>query len=287
MQNKTILITGGSSGIGLQTAKILAKKGATIYIVGRNAEKTIQAVEETKTDSGNNQVDFFIADLSSQKQIRKLAEEIKAKLGRLDVLINNAGGVSQTLQFTEDNIELTFATNHLSYFLLTNLLLDLLKRSAPARIVCVSSNSHYPGRIDFNDLNMTNKYWGMAAYECSKVCNVLFTMELAERLKGSGITVNALHPGKVKTAIGLKNTGFLYKIVWKLATTFLAISVEKGAETSIYLASSKEVENITGKYFSDCKEKIPSAYSQTPRLKEKLWEVSERLTSLSMAKYQL
>ena len=279
MQNKTILITGGSSGIGFETAIALAKKGATIYIVGRNADKTKQAVEEIKKQSANDKIDFFIADLSSQKQIRKLAEEIKLKLTRLDVLINNAGAVFQTLQYTEDKIESTFATNHLNYFLLTNLLLDLLKASAPARIVNVSSHSHYPGRIDFNDLNMTKKYHILRAYERSKVSNVLFTIELAERLKGSGVTVNVLHPGKVKTDIGVKNTSLFTKIVWKTLTSILAVSVKKGAETSVYLASAKEVANTTGKYFSDCKEKMPSTYSQTKGLKERLWKVSEDLTN--------
>jgi NAD(P)-dependent dehydrogenase (short-subunit alcohol dehydrogenase family) len=281
MQNKNVLITGATAGIGLETAKNLAKRGANIYIVGRNADKSKVAVEEIKKYSGNNHVHFFIADLSSQKEIRRLATEINTKLDRLDILINNAGAVFQDLRYSADNIELTFATNHLSYFLLTHLLLDLLKKSAPARIINVASDSHYRGKIDFNDLNMASGFNGLAAYERSKLGNVLFTVELAEKLKGSGITVNALHPGRVKTDIGSKNTGLLYKLGWNFFKVFSSISIEKGAETSIYLAHSEDVKEKTGYYFSECKPKEYSRYGKTPGLKEKLWEVSVQLTGLN------
>jgi NAD(P)-dependent dehydrogenase (short-subunit alcohol dehydrogenase family) len=280
MQNKTILITGATAGIGLETAKSLAKKGANLYIVARNTEKAKKAVEEIKAFSGNNNVDFFVADLSSQKEIRRLAAEINSKLKKLDVLINNAGATFQYLTYSVDTIEMTFATNHLSYFLLTNLLLDLLKASGSARIVNVSSGSHYKGRIDFNDLYMTNSYQGLKAYERSKLCNVLYTLELAERLKGTGVTVNALHPGRVKTDIGGKNSGLLFKVAWGVFKLISGIPVEKGAETSVYLASSEEVKNLSGKYFDECKIKEHSNYSKTEGLKEKLWEVSEELTRL-------
>ncbi len=279
MQNKNILITGASAGIGLETAKFLAKKGANIYIVARTIEKAKSAVEEIKKHSGNNNIYFFTADLSSQKEVRRLAEEVKAKLTKLDVLINNAGAAFQHFQLSADNIEMSLATNHLSYFLLTNLLLDLMKKSAPARIVIVSSDSHYRGKIDFDDLYMTKDYDGLKAYERSKLGNVLFTLELAERLNGSGVTINALHPGRVKTDIGFKNTGLLYKIGWTIVKLFLSVSVEKGAETSIYLAHSEDVKNVSGKYFTDCKQKWHSRYSQTPGMKEKLWEISEKLTN--------
>lgn len=280
MKNKNVLITGATAGIGLETAKVLAKKGANIYIVGRAVDKARLAVEEIKKYSGNNNIDFFIADLSSQQEVRRLAEEVKAKLNRLDVLINNAGATFQHFSLSVDNIEMTFATNHLSYFLLTNLLLDLLKKSAPARIIIVASHSHYRGTLDFNDLNMTTDFGGLKAYERSKLCNVLFTLELAERLKGSGVTVNALHPGRVNTDIGFKNSGLLYKIGWSFVKMFLSVSVEKGAETSIYLAHSEEVKDVSGKYFAESKHKWHSRYSQTLGLKEKLWEASAKLTNL-------
>ncbi len=278
MQNKNILITGASAGIGLETAKSLAKRGANIFIVARTFDKAKSAVEEIKKYSGNKNIDFFVADLSSQQEIRRLAEEVKVKLNKLDVLINNAGAAFQHFKLSADNIEMTFATNHLSYFLLTNLLLDLLKKSAPARIVIVASDSHYRGTLDFNNLNMSGNFNGLKAYEQSKLCNVLYTLELAEQLKGTGVTVNALHPGRVKTNIGSKNSGFLYKMGWTFFKLFLSVSIEKGAETSILLAYSDEVKDISGKYFADSRQKWHSRYSQTPGLAKQLWEVSEKLT---------
>ncbi|MES2591314.1 MAG: SDR family oxidoreductase [Bacteroidota bacterium] len=281
MQNKNVLITGATAGIGLETAKVLAKKGANIYIVARNTDKAKSAVEEIKSQNKNSTVDYFIADLSSQKEVRRLAEEVNAKLQKLDVLINNAGGVFQQKQYSVDNIEMTFATNHLSYFLLTNLLLDLLKKSTPARIVNVASDSHYRGKMDINDLGLNANYGGLKAYEQSKLANVLFTLELAERLKDSGITVNVLHPGRVKTDIGLKNTGVLYKLAWNFFKVFSSVSIEKGAETSIFLAHSENVKDVSGKYFSDCKPKMYSRYAETAGLKEKLWDSSEKLTGIT------
>jgi len=280
MQNKNILITGATAGIGLETAKSLAKMGANIYIVARTSDKAKLAIEEIKKYSGNDNIDFFVADLSSLGEVRKLAEDVQAKLNKLDVLINNAGATFQHFRLSEDNIEMSFATNHLSYFLLTNLLINLIKESAPARIVIVASDSHYRGSIDFNDLNMTANFNGLKAYERSKLGNVLFTLELAERLKGSGVTVNALHPGRVKTDIGSKNSGLLYKIGWTLFKIFSSVSIEKGAETSVFLAHSEEVKDVTGKYFANSKQKWHSRYSQTPGMKEKLWEESKKLTGI-------
>lgn len=280
MQNKNILITGATAGIGLETAKQLAKKGANVYIVGRSKDKAETAVGEIKKYSGNANVFYFVADLSSQASIRTLAKEINGSINALDVLINNAGAVFQERQFSTDNIELTFATNHLNYFLLTHLLLDLLKQTPHARIVNVASDSHYKGRIDFDDLYMKSNYAGLKAYERAKLCNVLFTIELAERLKNTGITVNALHPGRVKTDIGSKNSGLLYTLGWAYFKTFSAISIEEGAKTSIYLASSDEVKGVSGRYFATCKEKEPSRYSKTEGLKEKLWAISAELTGL-------
>jgi len=282
MQNKNILITGATAGIGFETAIALAKKGANIYIHGRNKERAQKAAEEIISATGNKNIDYFIADLSSQKEVRRLAEEVKAKLPRLDVLLNNAGAAFQQRQLSDDGIEMTLANNHLSYFLLTNLLLDLLKKSSPARIVNVASHSHYSGKFDFDDMLMQKGYNGLKAYERSKLGNVLFTLELAERLKGSGITVNALHPGVVKTEISKKHSGLVVQIGWKIFEVMQgAITAEEGAKTSVYLASSPEVEGETGKYFDLCKHKWHSRYSQTEGLKEKLWELSEKLTGLS------
>lgn len=282
MQNKNVLITGSTAGIGYETAKALAKKGANVYIHGRNTEKAQKAVDELIKDTGNKNIFYFTADLSKQKEVRKLADEIKARLDRLDVLVNNAGAVFQKREITEDGVELTFANNHLSYFLLTHLLLDLLKKSAPARIVNVSSHSHYSGKFDFDDMLMKKGYNAMKAYERSKLGNVLFTLELAERLKGTGVTVNALHPGVVKTEIANKHIGFIGQLGWKLFVLYQGgISVEDGAKTSIYLASSPEVEGETGKYYDLCKHKWHSRYSQTEGLKEKVWELSAQLTGLS------
>lgn len=280
MKNKNILITGATAGIGLETAKSLAKMGATIYIVARTSDKAKVAIEEIKKNSGNDNIYFFVADLSSLQEVRQLAADVQAKLNKLDVLINNAGATFQHFRLSEDNIEMSFATNHLSYFLLTNLLINLIKESAPARIVIVASDSHYRGSMDFNDLNMTTNFNGLKAYERSKLGNVLFTLELAERLKGSGVTVNALHPGRVKTDIGSKNSGLLYKIGWTLFKLFSSVSVEKGAETSVFLAHSEEVKDVTGKYFANSKQKWHSRYSQTPGMKEKLWEESKKLTGI-------
>jgi len=282
MQNKNVLITGSTAGIGLETAKALAKQGANVYIHGRNKEKAQKAVEEIIAFSGNKNVGYFTADLSSQQEVRRLAEEVKAKLPRLDVLVNNAGAAFQQRQLSIDGIEMTLANNHLSYFLLTNLLLDLLKKSAPSRIVIVASHSHYNGKFDFTDINLEKGFYnGLKAYERSKLGNVLFTMELAERLKGTRVTVNALHPGVVKTEISQKHSGLIVQLGWKIFEIIQsAISVEDGAKTSIYLASSPEVEGESGKYYDLCKHKWHSRYSQTEGLKEKLWEVSEKLTAI-------
>lgn len=281
MQNKKVVITGATGGIGLETAKALAKMGAQVYIHGRSEDKAQKAVEEIKKISENNNVWYFTADLSSQKEVRRLAEEIKSKLDRLDVLINNAGAAFQKHQLSVDGIELTLANNHLSYFLLTNLLLDLLKKSAPSRIVNVASHSHYNGKFDFNDINMERGYTIMKAYERSKLGNVLFTMELAERLKGTGVTVNALHPGVVKTGIADKHTGKIVQFAWRIFELYQgAISAEEGAKTSVYLATSPEVEGETGKYYDKCKHKWHSRYSQTEGLKEKVWELSAKLAGI-------
>jgi NAD(P)-dependent dehydrogenase (short-subunit alcohol dehydrogenase family) len=280
MKGKNVVITGGNAGIGLGTAVALAKQGANIFIVARSKDKAEKAVKEIKHEGGNGNVHYFLADLSSQKSIRLLAEEIRKKLHVIDVLINNAGGTFTDFELTEDGLEKTIATNHFAYFLLTNLLLDLVKKSDYARIINVASGSHYRGKIDFESFTKNKSHFVMKAYGQSKLANVLFTNELAERLRGTNVTVNSLHPGMVKTQIGNKGATWYSSLVWSLAT-LAGISVEQGAKTSVYLASSPEVKGVTGKYFDKCKEKTPSTLALDKALGKELWKRSEELCPLS------
>ena len=280
MQNKTCLITGGTNGIGKVAALELARMGATIIIVGRNAAKTAQLVEEIKAATGSKTVDSLLGDLSSQADVRRVAAEFKQKYTRLHVLLNNAGVLNMDRKLSVDGIEMTFAVNHLAYFLLTNLLLDTIKASAPARIVNVSSGAHTNGRVDFDNLQGERRYRGMLAYSTSKLENILFTVELARRLAGTGVTVNALHPGFVNTGWAKNGNGLMPKLM-AVITPLLARTPEKGAETSIYMASSPEVETITGKYFFDCKPKQPTEQATDMTAAKKLWEVSAQLVKLA------
>ena len=278
MNGKICLVTGGTNGIGKATAQALAQMGATVVIVGRNAPKTAQLVEEIRTSSGNKNVDSLLADLSSQQEVRKLAEEFKSKYSHLHILLNNAGGYFLKRQLSVDGIEMTFALNHLAYFLLTNLLLDTIKASAPARIINVSSGAHTSGKIEFDNLQGERDY-RPSAYDNSKLANILFTMEMARRLEGSGVTVNALHPGFVATGFA-KNNGKIIAAVVSLFAPLVARSPAKGAETSTYLASSLSVEGITGKYFYDSHE-VPAAPQATDMVvARKLWEVSAEMVHL-------
>jgi len=281
MQNKTVLITGGNAGIGLETARALAKQGATVVIVARDAAKGQDAVADIKHTTGNDKVSFMKCDLGSQKQIRQLAIDFKAKHNSLDVLVNNAGAFFSEYGETEDGIERQFAINHLGPFLLTNLLLDTIKASAPARIVNVASRAHYRGQIYFDNLYFKSNYDGFRlAYGQSKLGNVLFTNELARRLEGTGVTANSLHPGVVATDIARKESKGIYRLGWTLFKPFM-ITTEQGAATSIYLASSPEVEGVTGKYFDKCKAKTPSSEALDATVALKLWQVSEKLTALA------
>lgn len=281
MMNKIILITGGSSGIGFETAKALAAKGETVFIVGRNETKTAEAVKTIIETTGNKNIKYFLADLSSQKSIRQLASQIRSELNHIDVLINNAGGVFSDFKLSEDGLEMTIATNHFSYFLLTNQLLELIKKSDAGRIVNVASGSHYRGKIDFDSFTQNKGFFTLSAYEQSKLANVLFTQELAERLKDTHITVNSLHPGMVKTHIGNKDMPWYVSAVWSFITNLAAISVEAGAKTSVYLATSDEVKTISGKYFDKCKQKEVASRAKDKTLQKKLWEVSEQLCPIS------
>ncbi len=280
MQGKSVLVTGATDGIGKITARELAKMGAAVTIVSRNPEKTARTVIEIREASGNPNVDMLVADLSSQADIRRAAAEFNARHDHLNVLVNNAGAYFMKRTESVDGIEMTFALNHLGYFLLTHLLLDALKAGSPARIVNVSSAAHVGGRLNLDDLQMKKRFSGWAAYSQSKLANLYFTYELSRQLEGQGVTVNALHPGFVDTNFGVSNGG-LGGWMMNLFQKIGAISPEEGAKTSIYLASSPEVEGITGKYFADKKPVNSSRISYAPDLARALWERSLELTGLS------
>ncbi len=280
MQGKICIVTGANSGIGKATALGLAQMGATIVMVCRNQVKGEEAQNEVKEKSGNDAVDLMLADLSSQESIRQLAENLQQHYQQLHMLINNAGVANLTRRETVDGLEMTFAVNYLAPFLLTNLLLDKLKASAPARIVNVSSESHQSGYIKMDDLELEKGYRLMRAYGQSKLALVLFTYELARRLQGTGVTANCLHPGFVATNIGQNGVGSVGRSIVKLIFSRLGISPEEGAKTSIYLASSSEIEGVTGKYFvkSIPVRSAPISYDKT--LQRQLWEESAKLVNL-------
>ena len=279
MTGKICMVTGATAGIGEATAAGLAALGATVIVAGRSTERCVAAVERIKRQTGNPNVEHLVADLSSQQEVRGLAGQFRSRYSRLDVLVNNAGAINLARRASVDGIELTFALNHLSYFLLTNLLLDVLVSSAPARIVNVSSGSHRRSRINFDDLQGRRTYWGMRAYAQSKLGNVLFTYELARRLDGAEVTVNALHPGVVATKF-LANNGKLGSI-FSFFFGLRGMSPEKGARTSVYLAISKEVEGITGGYYekSHAVRSSPASYDEAAAAR--LWEVSVEMTENS------
>jgi len=277
LARQTILVTGATAGIGVPTARVLAERGAAVVLVGRNRAKCEATAAQIKQQTGNPNVAYLVADLSVLADVRRLAAEFQARHNRLDVLVNNAGAIFLSRKVTAEGLEMTFALNHLSYFLLTTLLLDTLKASTPARIVNVSSRAHQRVRMNFDDLQGEKRYDGQAAYGQSKLANILFTYELARRLAGSGVTANALHPGIVASNFATNNglVGRLFRLV---ANPF-SISNEQGAQTSIYLAASPEVEGVTGKYYELCKEKRSSPQSYDEGIARRLWEVSEQMTS--------
>jgi NAD(P)-dependent dehydrogenase (short-subunit alcohol dehydrogenase family) len=278
MQGKTVLITGANQGIGKATARALGAQGASLVLVCRNAEKGRAAIADIERDGARN-VELLIGDMGSQADIRRVAAEFKAKHDRLDVLLNNAGVLVTSRRTTVDGLEETFAINHLGYFLLTNLLLGVLKASAPSRIVSVSSEAHRRGKMGWDDLQFSRRrYSAIAAYGQSKLANILFTRELARRLEGSGVTANCLHPGVIASGFG-STYGGVAKVLARVASPFLA-TPEEGARTSVYLASSPEVEGVTGKYFDKCKERRPTAEALEAGSPERLWAISEELTGL-------
>ncbi len=285
MKDRVCLITGATSGIGKATALELAKMGATVVLHGKDEKKGERALGEILKSSGNENVEFLIANLSSQSQVRKLASEIQKKYERLDVLINNAGVFYSYHEYSPDGVEMQFAVNHLSHFLLTNLLLQMLDESAPARIINVSSNAHFRETIHFDDINLAKHYNGWQAYCQSKLANVLFTYELADRIDPRQVTVNALHPGTVRTNIVGKYASFIYRLGWNLQKPTM-LSVKEGAKTPIYLATSEEVAGITGLYFVRRIPQKSSELSYDKALAKKLWELSEKLTGFEYPENQ-
>lgn len=278
MNRKTILITGANSGLGFEAAKQLAKQGHEIILLCRNKEKGEIAVSEIKSYSNNQNIHLYTANLASQKSIETVAQQIKKDISKLDVLLNNAGGVFNNFQLSEDGIEMTIANNHFNYFWLTYYLFDLLKNGKDARIINVASDSHYSAKKIAIESFYQKKgnYFVLSAYEQSKLANVLFTYTLAEKAKPYNITVNALHPGFVYTPIGEKNGNKFFGMVWSAASKLFGLSVEKGARSHIYLASSDEVKDISGKYFHNCKAKKSSSISYDKNLQAMLWNESER-----------
>jgi NAD(P)-dependent dehydrogenase (short-subunit alcohol dehydrogenase family) len=282
MNGKVVLITGGTNGIGKQAAHDLAKLGATIVITARDAAKGERVASELRKASNNENVSVLRGDLSRMSDVVAVARGFRDKHGRLDVLINNAGGIYDARQTTADGFEYTFAFNHLAYFLLTRELLDMLKASAPARIVNVSSAAHTGGKINFDDLHAERGYSSFRAYSQSKLANVMFTYALARRIEGTNVTANALHPGFVDTGFGA-NGGFLMRNAINVMKKFGALTPQKGADTVVFLASSPDVAGVSGKYWDQRKAIASNAASMDQAAQERLWETSERLIDQALA----
>jgi NAD(P)-dependent dehydrogenase (short-subunit alcohol dehydrogenase family) len=277
MNGKVCLVTGATDGIGKVSARVLAEKGAKVIIVGRNPEKSATVLAELKSSSGNENIDLLMADLAVMQEVRDLAEQVISHYDRLDVLLNNAGGYFAKHELTSDGLERTFALNHMSYFLLTNKLMELLKSSAPARIVNVSSDAHYGVDMDFENLNGEQEYKAWKAYQKSKLANVLFTYELLKKVPAD-ITVNCLHPGFVATNFG-HNIGGFFGPVLKIAQRISAIDPEEGAKTSIFLCSAPEVKGVSGKYFYKCQPNTSSRESRNMDTGKRLWQISSDIAS--------
>lgn len=278
LEGRTCLVTGATSGIGEATAVGLARLGARVILVGRNERKGEASVAAVKAASGNDAVQLLLGDLASLASIRALAAAVLERAPALHVLVNNAGVVNLSRETTVDGFETTFAVNHLAYFALTQLLQGRLVESAPARIVNVSSDAHKFAALDLDDLQTERrKYSWMRVYGTSKLANILFTNELARRLEGTGVTANCLHPGAVGSGLG-SNNGRIGKMVLPLLRPFF-LTPEQGARTSIYLASSREVEGVTGGYFARCAARTPSSRARDEALAARLWEISEQLVA--------
>ena len=278
MKDKICLITGATDGIGKETARCLGKQNTQLILVGRNPEKGEKVRKKLIAKTGNNQIEILTADLSNMKAIRYLAERIYSRYDRLDVLINNAGALFAQREETDEGLEKTFALNHLNYFLLTKLLLDLIKKGKTPRIINVASGAHIGATLDFDNLQGKNDYSGWAAYKRSKLMNIMFTYKLTELLKDTPITVNTLHPGFVRTRFGDNNTGIV-GIGLNLAKKIGAISIKKGAETSVFLATSPTVKGLSGKYFVKCKPEKSSPDSYNKTYIDRLWKTTDKCLS--------
>jgi NAD(P)-dependent dehydrogenase (short-subunit alcohol dehydrogenase family) len=279
LAGKTILVTGATNGIGLESSVQMARRGAMLVLVGRDPGRTERAVADVKTRSGNAEVSSLLCDMASLAQVRRLAAEFLALHDRLDVLVNNAGTVYAERTVTEDGFEATFAVNHLAPFLLTNLLLDRVRQSAPARVVNVASTSHHRGKLDFDDLGFERGgYFVLRAYERSKLANVLFTRELARRLEGTGVTVNSLHPGTIETNIWTHAPRWTQPIlsIYKL----FMVSLETGAGRITQVAADPIGGQVSGRYFSRNKVATPSKRAQDDEAARRLWDVSAALVKL-------
>ena len=279
MENKIILITGADSGIGKATATALAEMGAHIVMMARNPERGEKARLDIMAQSRNNRVDLMLCDLADMASIRKFASEFMIRYSHLDVLINNAGIYTDKRMLTADGFEYQFGVNHLGHFLLTNLLLSILRSSSPSRIINVASGAHFGGKMDFDDLHQEKNYSGWKAYSQSKLANILFTYELAHRLAGTGITVNCLHPGFVNTRFAVDRETGKRNLMMLISKPF-SISPAEGAETVVYLAASPEVEGVTGKYFVQRRQRSSSKASYDLQDAEKLWNLSSLMTGL-------
>lgn len=279
MADRVVLITGGTGGIGKATAIGLAAMGARVGITGRDVARGEQAATDIRAASGNQAVEGFAGDMTSQAEVRRLAVAVLAGYPRVDVLINNVGGFWAHRHRTVDGLEQTLALNHLAPFLLTNLLLDRLKASAPARVVTVSSGEQARGRIDFDDLQGARAYSGQRAYSQSKLANVMFTMELARRLEGTGVTATCLHPGVVRTNFGSEDQARYFAVIGQLVRPMLKTPA-KGAETPIYLASSPELDGVTGQFFANRKSKRANKAAHDTGMTARLWRASAELVGL-------
>lgn len=280
MSETICMVTGATSGLGKVTARALAEQGATVIVVGRSLSRAEATVTRIVEQTGNARVTYFLADLSSQSDIRRLAAQLERRYGRLHVLVNNAGAAFGRRQESVDGIEMTLALNHLGYFLLTDLLLPALKAAAPSRIINVASAAHAGSVISFDDLQGRQKYNRFKAYGQSKLANILFTYELARRLEGTGVTVNAVHPGLVATNFGLNNRGIL-RLARRLVNMTIALDAEKGAESIIALATSPEYDGVTGRYFVKGQAAASSQASYDQATARRLWTISANLTARS------
>ena len=281
IHGKICVITGASAGIGRATALGLARMGASVALVCRNRERAEETRRAIQEKTGNEAVSIFLADLSSRAEIRRLVQELLSRYPQIHVLINNAGVLNRRRSTTVDGVETVFAVNHLAYFLLTNLLLERLIASAPARIVNVASDAHRWGVLDINDLQNERSYRPVRVYGQSKLCNILFTRELARRLQGTRVTTNCVHPGGVATGLGWNN-GWWAVLIAKALKPFI-LTPEQGADTVVYLATSPAVEEVSGRYFIKRREQQPSLAARDDETARRLWKISAELTALERA----